>query len=56
METTYTGLLCQEYSIKDCGLGYSPVSQMVRSHVKKLASKIDVLDQAEEGLHQQKGA
>ena len=28
---------------------------MVRSHVKKLANEIDVLDQSEEGLHQQKG-
>jgi hypothetical protein len=32
------------------------MNQMVRSHVKKLASRIDVLDQAEEGLHQQKGS
>ena len=31
------------------------MSQMVRSHVKKLANKIDVLDQSEEGLHQRKG-
>ena len=42
-------------SHKDCGLNYSPMSQMVRSHVKKLANEIDVLDQSEEGLHQQKG-
>ena len=42
-------------SHKDCGLDYSPMSQMVRSHVKKLANEIDVLDQSEEGLHQRKG-
>ena len=42
-------------SHKDCGLDYSPMSQMVCSHVKKLANKIDVLDQSEKGLHQQKG-
>ena len=41
-------------SHKDCGLEYSPMSQMVRSHVKKLANEIDVLDQSEEGLHQRK--
>jgi hypothetical protein len=28
---------------------------MVFSNVKKLADKIDVLDQSEEGLHQRKG-
>ena len=42
-------------SHKDCGLDCSPMSQMVRSHVKKLANEIDGLDQSEEGLHQQKG-
>ena len=42
-------------SHKDCGVYYSPMSQMVRSHVKKLANKIDVLDQSEESLHQRKG-
>ena len=43
-------------SLKDCGLDYSPMNQMVRSHVKELANKIDVLDQLEEGfLHQRKG-
>ena len=42
-------------SHKDCGLDYSPMSQMVRSHVKKLANEINVLDQSEEGLHQRKG-
>jgi hypothetical protein len=42
-------------SHKDCGLNYTPMSQMVRSHVKKLANEIDVLDQSEEGLHQRKG-
>ena len=32
------------------------MNQMVRSHVKELANKIDVLDQLEEGfLHQRKG-
>ena len=38
------------------GLDCSPMSQMVRSHVKKLADEIDVLDQSEEGLHQRKGS
>ena len=42
-------------SHKDCGLDYSPMSQMVRSQVKKLANKIDVLDQSEEGWYQRKG-
>ena len=43
-------------SHKDCGLDYGPMSQMVRSHVKKkLANEIDVLDQSHEGLHQRKG-
>ena len=42
-------------SHKDCGLNYGPISQMVHSHVKKLANKIDVLDQSEEGLHRRKG-
>ena len=42
-------------SDKDCELNYGPMSQMVRSHVKKLANKIDVFDQSEEGLHQRKG-
>ncbi len=44
-------------SQKDCdGLDHSLMSQMMRSHVKKLANEIDgVLDQSEEGLHQQKG-
>ena len=37
------------------GLDYSPMNQMERSHVKKLANEIDVSDQSEEGLHQQKG-
>ena len=41
-------------SHKDCGLDYSPISQMVRSHVKKLANEIDVLEQSEEGSHQRK--
>ena len=27
---------------------------MVRSHDKKIANEIDVLDQSEEGMHQQK--
>jgi hypothetical protein len=31
------------------------MSQMVRSHVNKLAIETDVLDQSEEGLHQRKG-
>jgi hypothetical protein len=39
-------------SHKDCGLNYGPISQMVHSHVKKLANKIDVLDQSEECIHQ----
>ena len=42
-------------SHKDCGLNYSALSQMVCSHVKKLANEIDGLDQSEDGLHQQKG-
>ena len=29
-------------SHKDCGLDYSPMSQMVCTHVKKLANEIDV--------------
>ena len=36
-------------SHKDCGLNFSPMSQMVRSHVKKLTNEFDVLDQSEEG-------
>ena len=43
-------------SHKDCGLNRSPMSQMPPSHVKKSANEIDVLDQSEEGLHQQKGS
>ena len=42
-------------SHKDCGLNYGPISQMVHSHVKKLANEIDVLDQSEECIHQRKG-
>ena len=42
-------------SHKDCGFDHSPMSQMVRPHVKKLANEIDVLDQSDEGLHQRKG-
>ena len=41
-------------SHKDCGLDYNPMSQMVCSCVKKLANQIDVLDQSDKGLHQQK--
>jgi hypothetical protein len=58
-DTRYTGVKniasMAIMSHKDCGLDYSPMSQMVRSHVKKLANEIDVLDQSEEGLHQRKG-
>ena len=41
-------------SHKDCGLDYSPMNQMVHSHVKKLANKMDAIVQSEEVLHQQK--
>jgi hypothetical protein len=40
---------------ENCELDYSPMNQMEHSHVKKLADKIDVSDQSEKGLHQQKG-
>ena len=42
-------------SHKNFGLDYSPMNQMEHSHVKKLANEIDVSDQSDEGLHQQKG-
>ena len=42
-------------SHRDCGLDWSPMSQIVCSHFKELANEIYVLDQSEEGLHQRKG-
>jgi hypothetical protein len=38
-------------SHENCGLDYSSMNQIEHSHVKKLANKIDVSDQSEEGLH-----
>ena len=40
---------------ENCGLDLSPMNQMEHSLLKKLANEIDVLDQSEECLHQQKG-
>ena len=42
-------------SHENCGLVYSPMNPKEHSHVKKLAKKIDVSNQSEEGLHQRKG-
>ena len=42
-------------SHENFGLDYSLMNQMEYSHVNKLANKIDVSDQSEEDLHQQKG-
>ena len=39
----------------DCGLNYGPMNHMVHFHVKNLANEIDILDQSEGGLYQQKG-